>query len=53
MTRIQAWTAAFDYTRPRHELHQALKQCNAFKEDLRNYRLVFPETKAEIARDSG
>lgn len=53
MTRIQAWTAAFDYTRPRHELHQALKQCNAFEEDLRNYRLVFPETKAEIARDSG
>lgn len=43
MTRIQAWTAAFDYTRPRHELHQALKQCNAFEEDLRNYRLVFPE----------
>jgi hypothetical protein len=42
MTRIQAWTAAFDYSQPRHELHQALKRCNAFEEDLRNYRLVFP-----------
>lgn len=43
MTRIQAWTAAFDYAQPRHDLHQALKRCNAFEEDLRNYRLVFPE----------
>jgi hypothetical protein len=42
MTRIQAWTAAFDYAQPRHELHQALRRCNAFEEDLRNYRLVFP-----------
>ena len=42
MTRIQAWTAAFDYAQPRRELHQALKRCNAFEEDLRNYRLVFP-----------
>ena len=24
------------------DLHQALKRCNAFEEDLRNYRLVFP-----------
>ena len=42
MTRIHAWTAAFDYAQPRQELHQALKRCNAFEEDLRNYRLVFP-----------
>lgn len=42
MTRIQAWTAAFDYAQPRHGLHEALKCCNAFEEDLRNYRLVFP-----------
>jgi hypothetical protein len=42
MTRIQAWTAAFDYGRPRLELCQALKRCNAFEEDLRNYRLIFP-----------
>jgi Fic family protein len=42
MSRIQAWTAAFDFSQPRHELHQALKRCNAFEEDLRNYWLVFP-----------
>lgn len=42
MTRIQAWTATFDYAQPRHGLHEALKCCNAFEEDLRNYRLVFP-----------
>jgi hypothetical protein len=42
MTRIQAWTAAFDYSLPRPALYQAMKQCNAFEEDLRNYRLLFP-----------
>lgn len=46
MTRIQAWTAAFDYAQPRSKLYEGLKRCNAFEEDLRNYRLVFPETKA-------
>lgn len=49
MTRIQAWTAAFDYAQPRHDLYDTLKRCNAFEEDLRNYRLVFPEAKAEVA----
>ena len=49
MTRIQTWTAAFDYDQPRHELYGALRQCNAFEEDLRNYRLVFPETKAGMS----
>ena len=43
MTRIHAWTAAFDYAQPRHALLEVLKRCNAFEEDLRNYRLVFPE----------
>lgn len=42
MVRIQAWTAAFDYAQPRRELYKALKRCNAFEEDLRNFRLVFP-----------
>lgn len=42
MVRIQAWTAAFDYARPRPELYQVLKRCNAFEEDLKNYSLVFP-----------
>lgn len=49
MTRIQTWTAAFDYAQPRHNLHEALKRCNAFEEDLRNYRLVFPEANAKVA----
>lgn len=42
MSRIHKWTAAFDYSQPRHDLHEAFRRCNAFEEDLRNYRLVFP-----------
>lgn len=42
MTRIQRWSAAFDYGQPRPELRDMLARCNAFQEDLRNYRLVFP-----------
>lgn len=42
MIRIQAWTAAFNYEQPRHDLQADLKRCNAFEEDLHNYRLVFP-----------
>ena len=30
----------------RNKLYEGLKRCNAFEEDLRNYQLVFPETKA-------
>lgn len=45
MTRIQTWTAAFDYTQPRQELYEALKHCSAFEEDLRNYRLVSPDPR--------
>jgi hypothetical protein len=43
MTRIQRWSAAFDYTLPRPQLRQVLARCNAFQEDLRNYRLLFPQ----------
>lgn len=42
MVRIQAWTAAFDYTQPLSNLYKALQQSNAFQEDLRNYSLIFP-----------
>lgn len=42
MTRIHAWSAAFDYGQPRSVLRQALTRCNAFQEDLRRYRLLFP-----------
>ncbi len=42
MTRIHAWTNAFDYGQSRRDLHETLKRCNAFEEDLRNYRLILP-----------
>jgi hypothetical protein len=42
MARIQRWSAAFDYGRPRPELRESLARCNAFQEDLRSYQLVFP-----------
>jgi hypothetical protein len=42
LTRIQRWSAAFDYSRPRSEVREQIARANAFQEDLRNYRLVFP-----------
>jgi hypothetical protein len=42
LSRIQRWSAAFDYARPRSEVRENLARCNAFQEDLRNYKLVFP-----------
>ncbi|MEP7243585.1 MAG: Fic family protein [Gammaproteobacteria bacterium] len=42
LSRIQRWSAAFDYTRPRTDVRNDLIRCNAFQEDLRNYKLVFP-----------
>jgi len=42
LSRIQRWSAAFDYTRPRSAVRDDLTRCNAFQEDLRNYKLVFP-----------
>lgn len=43
MSKIQEWTAAFDYGQPRSVITEALKACNAFEEDLRRFRLIFPE----------
>jgi Fic/DOC family len=43
MTRIQSWSAAFDYGVPRDQLRVRLAACHAFEEDLKSYRLVFPE----------
>lgn len=48
MTRFQTGSAAFDYAQPRHELYKALKRCNAFEEDLRDYRLVLPDARDAI-----
>jgi hypothetical protein len=42
LSRIQRWSAAFDYARPRADVRDQLSSCNAFQEDLRNYRLLFP-----------
>ena len=43
MTRIQSWSAAFDFGVPRNQLRARLAACHAFEEDLKSYRLVFPE----------
>jgi hypothetical protein len=42
LSRIQRWSAAFDYARPRSGVREQLSRCNAFQEDLRNYKLLFP-----------
>ena len=42
MTRIQRWSAAFDYSAPRSELCKEMARCSAFQEDLHHYRLLFP-----------
>ncbi|PQV52598.1 Fic family protein [Paraburkholderia sp. BL21I4N1] len=46
MTRIHDWTSRFDYDQPRHDVQHQLDRCSAFKEDLKNYRLIFPEDGA-------
>lgn len=42
LSRIQRWSAAFDYSLTRSALRADLAHCNAFQEDLRNYKLLFP-----------
>jgi hypothetical protein len=43
MTRIHDWTSRFDYGRPLAEIQAQLARCHAFQDDLRNYRIIFPE----------
>jgi Fic family protein len=43
MERVQRWVAAFDWAQPREKVRAALDACHAFKDDLRNYRLIFPD----------
>jgi len=45
VSRVQRWSAAFDYSLPRAQLRESLARCNAFKEDLRSYKLLFPPAK--------
>jgi hypothetical protein len=47
MTRAQRWSAAFDYDQDMNELRATLALCNAFKEDLRNFKLIFPERRGK------
>jgi hypothetical protein len=42
LSRVQRWSAAFDYSLPRPQLRESLARCNAFQEDLRSYKLLFP-----------
>ena len=42
MARILDWTSRFDYGQPLQEVRAQFARCNAFQEDLKNYRLTFP-----------
>lgn len=42
LSRIQRGSAAFDYSPPRPDVRADSTRSNAFQEDLRNYKLVFP-----------
>jgi hypothetical protein len=42
LRRIQRGSGVFEYARPWSEVRDQLGRCNAFQEDLRNYKLVFP-----------
>lgn len=43
LMRIQDWTARLNYNTARSDVKEALERCNAFKEDLRNFKLIFPD----------
>jgi hypothetical protein len=43
VTKAQRWSASFAWDQPTHQVRTALEARNAFREDLRNYKLVFPE----------
>ncbi len=45
LRRAQRWSAAFDYSLPRAQLRESLARCNAFQEDIRSYKLLFPPTR--------
>lgn len=46
MTKAHRWSASFAWDQPRDEVRAALSACNAFQDDLRNFKLVFPERPA-------
>jgi hypothetical protein len=52
LSRVQRWSAAFDYSLPRLQLRESLARCNAFQEDLHSYKLLFPPAKPVLAQHS-
>lgn len=42
MVKIQKWSASFNYDQSRNKLTNEIKACNAFEEDGRLFRLIFP-----------
>jgi hypothetical protein len=48
LSRVQRWSAAFDYSLPRAQFRGSLARCNAFQEDLRSYKLLFPTAKLAV-----
>ena len=53
LSRVQRWSAAFDYSLPRAQLRESLARCNAFQEDLRSYKLLFPTARPQTIDPSG
>jgi hypothetical protein len=45
LSRVQRWSAAFDYSLSRAQLRESLARSNAFQEDLRSYKLLFPPAR--------
>ncbi len=39
LSRMQRWSAAFDYSLPRLQLRESPARCNAFQKDLRRYKI--------------
>lgn len=48
MARIHDWTSRFNYGQPLRDVETALRRCNAFQEELSNYRLTFPEPPDQL-----
>jgi hypothetical protein len=45
MSKAHAWSALIDWYQPRKGVQTALVECNAFQEDLKNFKLLLPDTK--------
>jgi hypothetical protein len=46
MAYAQRWSAAFDYGMSLAEITAAMAECNAFKEEPRTHKLLFPDDKS-------